>query len=1407
MRRVRSSALQPVSRLSAVPGHWVALLSRGPRLARLALLSLAFVALGAAPASAAKYVDRVIGTQASGSTGGLFSAPDEIAVNHTGAGGVAAGTFYVADRVNQRIQRFAPSGTFERAWGADVDLPAGGTDLELCAVASSCKQGAASSGNGTAAGNGTFAFPGAAAGVAVDDDTGHVYVSDFGVSRVSVFTADGGFLRSFGFDVVASGPGNTGTGYEICVAADGDVCKAGIVGSGVGQLAGSVAGAGDLVVSPSDGNGASGKLYLANASARRIEVYDLDGTTPATIGSATNFGNLRPRDLAIGAGVLYAADSANSNEVDRYDIGSAQFVSSLAVSTIVPDATQASVGLDVDPGSGNLLVARSSSTAGVLEFANPGGAATFVDRHLTTVTPLGVAAGPASGELAEIIANRILILNPGPTAANVTISGATEVEANGATLNGTIDSSGGLATNYQLQHSDDGVVWTTVASGTVPAGATEAVSGVATDLRPNTLYRVRVLANRSFGNPDMPSSEVTFVTDALPAAAPVVSDQVPAWVDRTNATLRAEINPIGLNTAYHFELGTDTSYGKRIPAENELFLGSGSDPVTVTASPTGLDPATKYYFRVVATNAEGTTRGPDQPFETLNEDHLAEGRHFELVSPADKGPVGTAGIGTGIIQQLFAQASSDGTGLAYLMAWGTPDATSGGELAYKATRNNSGWESTQLSPSSVGLPLTQSQSSTSSHELYIAPDLGCGFLQSALRLTDDAAGDLALDSGAFNLYRRDVDGGYDLVPNMTPTNLVDPWPGPPITDNWNVHAATPDCRRVVFSAPFRYPGVDFSGGTTQRSGLYLWDEGQLSNLGVIPGPSGPEIAAPAKLGAPPGGGTAAAKNSAQNAVSTDLSRVFFTTVSKLGADSGRLAVFMREDATTTVDVSQSQTATVNNDDSRYQIATPSGSHVFFTGRYGLAANGSSSGPASCNEADGAGCDLYRYSSATGALVDVSVDSNSADSGGAGVFGVVDLSADGSRVYFLARGQLVPGEGNTEAENLAEDTYSLYLWDSGVLSHVATLGGSDFGLAGLANPVGLLVSHEVEHVAGAWSAQATPSGGHLVFQSGANLTGDNSSAQYEAYLYSADSGQVVCVSCRRDGLPPNPAARKPLPAGGDVGTTGGAWPRPRIISDDGRWVFFYKSDPLAPGAAAGDDHGLFAWHDGQITLLAASDVGDRDPGSRAAKFGAATNDMGSVFFSTPQSLVSRDTDGRQDFYVARIGGGFPAPEDPPAGCDPLGEGSCQGAGSGRIGPVVGTRSGGGDGDFVAGVRGEVRVERPSAAQMSRLGAGRRVNLVVSVNRAGGVTVKGAARVRGKVRRVLASSRRAHRAGAVKIPIRLAAAGRKALARAGALRVSLTVRLAQAEEATTRVLTLTLERPAARRTAKPKRGGAS
>lgn len=208
----------------------------------MAVCGWAFWASGSALAS--KQVIDYFGTFANaGSKGGEFDFQQnkfayndfaDVAINESGAGAGDPGDVYVTDQAHNRVQRFGrdDAGTpatasddsyfFISAWGADVDAtPLGGSDYEICTVAPDCQAAKGSGGNGSAAGNGALSEP---TGIAVDQDSGEVYVVDAINARINVYDGDGTFLRSFGRDVVASGPDNVSAPaerQELTVKADG----------------------------------------------------------------------------------------------------------------------------------------------------------------------------------------------------------------------------------------------------------------------------------------------------------------------------------------------------------------------------------------------------------------------------------------------------------------------------------------------------------------------------------------------------------------------------------------------------------------------------------------------------------------------------------------------------------------------------------------------------------------------------------------------------------------------------------------------------------------------------------------------------------------------------------------------------------------------------------------------------------------------------------------------------------------------------------------------------------------------------------------------------------------------------------------------------------------------------------
>jgi hypothetical protein len=177
---------------------------------------------------------------------------------------------------------------------------------------------------------------------------------------------------------------------------------------------------------------------------------------------------------------------------------------------------------------------------------------------------------------------------------------ATSVTATSATLNGS--AVGATTASFQYGVTD---TYGVSAPATIAAdGSVQATVSVT----PNTMYHFRIVADTGVG------ADNTFTTLPNPTP-PGVSSQHRRDITATSTNISASLNPHGAATTYYFQYGTTTSYGGRTPSP-PADAGSGTTAATVAAALTGLRPYTRYHWRLVATNAAGTTRGPDRSFTT-----------------------------------------------------------------------------------------------------------------------------------------------------------------------------------------------------------------------------------------------------------------------------------------------------------------------------------------------------------------------------------------------------------------------------------------------------------------------------------------------------------------------------------------------------------------------------------------------------------------------------------------------------------------------------------------------------------------------------------------------------------------------------------------------------------------------
>ncbi len=103
----------------------------------------------------------------------------------------------------------------------------------------------------------------------------------------------------------------------------------------------------------------------------------------------------------------------------------------------------------------------------------------------------------------------------------------------------------------------------------------------------------------------------------LTVTAPVATTGTASALTASRARLSGWVDPNGATTTYWFEYGETTSYGASAPTRQDGDAGSGGVSIAVNADLAGLAAATRYHYRLVATNAEGRSVGEDETFTTL----------------------------------------------------------------------------------------------------------------------------------------------------------------------------------------------------------------------------------------------------------------------------------------------------------------------------------------------------------------------------------------------------------------------------------------------------------------------------------------------------------------------------------------------------------------------------------------------------------------------------------------------------------------------------------------------------------------------------------------------------------------------------------------------------------------------
>jgi trimeric autotransporter adhesin len=201
-----------------------------------------------------------------------------------------------------------------------------------------------------------------------------------------------------------------------------------------------------------------------------------------------------------------------------------------------------------------------------------------------------------------------------PTTRTIAASNITRTTAN---LNGQVDPNRAEAT-YWFEYgetADLGFVTALQSAGSGDASTNVSIS--VSGLKPLTKYFFRLNAQNQFGTVN--GSILNFTTSG-PAAPgePSADTKAATNITSSSVTLNASINPNGAETTYWFEYSEDSLLGSVISTSTSSSTINGTTTENVSTNVTGLDNNTKYFYRVVAQNQNGTVRGDTMSFTTRN---------------------------------------------------------------------------------------------------------------------------------------------------------------------------------------------------------------------------------------------------------------------------------------------------------------------------------------------------------------------------------------------------------------------------------------------------------------------------------------------------------------------------------------------------------------------------------------------------------------------------------------------------------------------------------------------------------------------------------------------------------------------------------------------------------------------
>ena len=373
------------------------------------------------------------------------------------------------------------------------------------------------------------------------------------------------------------------------------------------------------------------------------EVLEIDGATSQVTASLplgegrSNQGNLpRVTDVAVdpATDAVYETVSNGVSQVSVINGATNQVTATIPISA-------GGYNLAADPATDTVYVTTGNNAVSVINGATNQVTATIP----LAAAPGAIAADPATNTVYVGTGNAVSVINgaTNQVTATIPLSAAGAIAAdpatntvyvgtgnavsviNGATNQVTATVPLSAAGSVAVDSSADTVYVgtgnavsvingaTNQVTATVPVSSGYSLAGLGVDPYTHAAYL-------SASGTDLPPNGVVYVIGTSSGGggtgqAPAVSTAAASGVTSSGATVGGSVDPEGQAATYQFDYGTTTSYGSSVPSPAGS-AGSGTSAVTESASLTGLRSGTTYHYRIEATNATGTTDGPDQTFTT-----------------------------------------------------------------------------------------------------------------------------------------------------------------------------------------------------------------------------------------------------------------------------------------------------------------------------------------------------------------------------------------------------------------------------------------------------------------------------------------------------------------------------------------------------------------------------------------------------------------------------------------------------------------------------------------------------------------------------------------------------------------------------------------------------------------------